>query len=255
MLENLNLTKPIAFFDLETTGTTIKTDRIIEICIIKIFPDKSFETINERINPEMPIAKEASKIHGIYDEDVKDKPYFRERAKVFFDFLSDCDIGGYNMKNFDLPLLNKEFERVGLESPFSSNTAIIDPMRIFHKMEKRDLGAAYQFYCDKELNNAHSAKADIEATIEVLNEQINRYNLESNTEALNDFCSYEQEKGCIDIECRFRKDENGELVFTFGANKGKKIKDNLGMLKWMLDKDFSADTKKHAKKLLEQLSS
>jgi DNA polymerase III subunit epsilon len=254
MLENIQFSRPIAFFDLETTGTSIKSDRIVEICIIKIYPDGKSEKILERINPEMPISKEASLVHGIYEKDVADKPSFREFAKRFSDVLLGADIAGYNIRNFDLPLLTKEFERVGMKSPFSSGTKILDPMRIFHKMEKRDLSAAYKLYCNKELNDAHSAEADIEATMAVLNAQILKYQLDNSVAALDDLCSYDDEKGCIDIACKFRRDEDGEAVFTFGSNKGKKIKDNPGMLKWMLDKDFSEDTKEHAKKLLTELT-
>ena len=252
MLENVQLVRPIAFFDLETTGTSIKLDRIIEICIIKINPNGQREKLLERINPEIPISKEASLVHGIYAEDLKDKPTFRELARKISDFFLDSDLAGYNIRNFDLPLIVNEFERVGLKSPFDSSTKIIDPMRIFHKMEKRDLSAAYKIYCNKELTNAHGAEADIEATIEVLENQITKYKLNTSIESLDDFCSYEDEKGCIDIACKFRKNKDGEILFTFGANKGKSIKDNLGMLKWMLDKDFSDDTKEHAKRLLEE---
>lgn len=254
MLENIQFSRPIAFFDLETTGTSVKTDRIVEICIVKIFPDGKSEKILERVNPEMPIAKEASLVHGIYDEDVKDKPRFKDLAQKFYDFLSDSDIGGYNIRNFDLPLISNEFERVGIQSPFDNSTKILDPMRIFHKMEKRDLTAAYKLYCNKDLSDAHGAEADIEATVEVLNTQIKKYQLANDVHSLDDFCTYENERGCIDIACKFRRNEAGEPIFTFGANKGKRIRDNLGMLKWMLDKDFSEDTKTHAKKLIEELS-
>jgi DNA polymerase III subunit epsilon len=254
MLENIQLNRPIAFFDLETTGTSVKTDRIIEICIIKILQTGQSEKFLERINPGMPIHKDASLVHGIYDKDVSDKPMFKELAQKIHDFLLGSDIGGYNIRNFDLPLIANEFERVGIKSPFDSSTKILDPMRIFHKMEKRDLSAAYKLYCNKELSNAHGAEADIEATIEILNKQISKYQLEPDVNALDDFCTYENEKGCIDIACKFRKDEFGETVFTFGANKGKKIKENPGMLKWMLDKDFSEDTKEHAKRLLAELA-
>ena len=252
MLEKLKLERPLVFFDLETTGANIAKDRIIEICIIKINPDKSQDKFFERINPQMPISKEASEIHGIYDEDVKDKPTFQDYADEIFSFLKDADIGGYNLINFDLPLINKEFERVKMTSPLNSETKIIDPMRIYHKMEKRDLSAAYKFFCGKELTDAHSAEADILATIEVLDGQIDKYELALEVDELDDFCRYEHEKACVDLACRFRKDENGEIVFNFGSNNGKKVKENLGMLKWMLDKDFSEDTKDHARKLLEK---
>jgi DNA polymerase-3 subunit epsilon len=254
MLENLRFDRPIAFFDLETTGTSVKNDRIIEICIIKIYPDGKEEKILERVNPEIPIEAGASEVHGIYDEDVKDKPTFRELARKFYDFFLGTDIGGYNIRNFDLPLITKEFERVGMKSPFDIDTKIIDPMRIFHKIEKRDLATAYRFYCEKSLDNAHSAEADIKATIEVLQNQVEKYQLDNSSKAIADFCSYEDEKGCVDLACKFRKNDQDEIIFTFGSNKGKKVQDNLGMLKWMLDKDFSQDTKEHAKKLIEKFS-
>lgn len=253
-LDNLKLNRPIAFFDLETTGSSVQNDRIVEICIIKVHPDKSSEKLLERINPQMPISPEASEIHGIYEEDIKDKASFSELAQKISDFLSGCDIAGYNIRNFDLPIITKEFERAKTPTPFSSGIQILDPMRIFHKMERRDLSAAYQLYCGKELVNAHSSEADIKATMEVLNQQVSKYELDNDVNALADFCSYEDEKNCIDIACKFRKNKDGDVVFTFGTNKGKKIEDNLGMLKWMLDKDFSQDTKEHAKSLLKQHS-
>ncbi len=254
MLKNIQFKRPVVFFDLETTGTSVTNDRIVEICLIKIYPDGKEEKLTERINPEMPISPGASKIHGIYDEDVKDKPKFQELSAKIFSFFLGSDVGGYNIFGFDLPMIINEFERVGMQAPIDSSTKVLDPMRIYHKMEKRDLSAAYRFYCNKEIDNAHSAEDDILATIEVLNSQVLKYSLEKDVSSLDDFCRYENEKDTIDMDGKFRRDESGEVVFTFGTNRGKKVKENLGMLKWMLDKDFKEDTKEHARKLLEQFS-
>jgi DNA polymerase-3 subunit epsilon len=175
MNHSLKLKKPLAVFDLETTGTNISRDRIVEISIAKAMPDGSVEIKTKRINPEMPIPIESSLIHGIYDEDVKDEPTFRQMAKSMAQFLQGCDLAGFNSNRFDIPMLVEEFLRVDSSLFDVKNRKFVDVQRIFHQMEPRTLSAAYKFYCDKTLDNAHSAEADTLATLEVLNDQIARY--------------------------------------------------------------------------------
>ena len=171
---NLKLTRPLAFFDLETTGTNVATDRIVEICILKVNPDASKETITMRINPEIPIPIETSEIHGIYDIDIADAPVFSAVAQKIKDFIGDADLAGYNSNKFDVPLLVEEFLRTDVHFDMESRK-FVDVQNIFHKKEQRTLVAAYQFYCSKELDNAHSAEADTIATYEILEAQLDRY--------------------------------------------------------------------------------
>ena len=170
----LNLNRPICFFDLETTGTNVSSDRIVEIAITKVFPDGTEEAKSRKLNPSIPIPIEASLVHGIYDDDVKDEPTFKQVAKGLFEFMKDSDLGGFNSNKFDVPLLLEEFHRVSIDFDIS-NINLVDVQNIFHQMEQRTLVAAYKFYCNKDLKDAHSAAADTEATYEVLQAMLEKY--------------------------------------------------------------------------------
>jgi len=241
----LNLSKPICFFDLETTGTNIAKDRIVEIAILKVFPNHNKESFTLRVNPGVPIPKEVSEIHGIYDEDVADEPHFKELALKIFNFIKDSDLAGYNSNRFDIPLLAEEMLRA--EVDFDMKNAVkIDVQTIFHKKEKRTLGAAYKFYCDKDLTDAHTAEADTKATYEVLKSQLDRYeDLENNTKWLAEFSAH---KKFADFAGMVQYDKNGIEVFGFGKHKGKKVEDVLdrepGYYGWIQNADFPLYTKK-----------
>lgn len=239
------LKNPIVFFDLETTGINIANDRIVEISILKINLDGTKEDKTLRINPEMPIPAKVTKIHGIKDEDVADCPTFNEVAKSVLNFIDKCDIGGYNSTKFDIPLLAEEFLRAGLDIDLKKRK-LIDVQTIFHKMEKRTLEAAYKFYCDKELENAHSASADTLATYEVLKSQLDRYpNLKNDMEFLAEFSSHNKN---ADFVGRIIFNEKDEEVFNFGKYRGQKVEDVLekdsGYYGWMMNGDFPLYTKK-----------
>lgn len=250
MLEQLILTRPLIFFDTETTGTSTVKDRVIELCAIKIMPDKTRDTIVQLFNPETEIPAAATAIHGITNEMVKNEPPFRDKAKEIARFFSGCDLSGYNIARFDIPIMVEEFLRAGLEANPLENAKVIDAMSIFFKKEPRTLSAALKFYADQELEDAHSAEADVEASIKVLDGQLKRYtDLDPSANALHDF-SY-QENDYLDYDKKFMRDKNGEIVFTFGKNKGLPVADNFGMLQWMLDKDFAEHTKFIARKILK----
>tara|TARA_B100000965_G_scaffold368737_1_gene355614 strand:+ start:233 stop:1000 length:768 start_codon:yes stop_codon:yes gene_type:complete len=242
---SLNLKKPIVFFDLETTGVDVAKDRIVEISIMKIHPDGKKEVKTRRVNPEMPIPKESSEIHGIYDEDVKDEPTFRALAKSLAQFIGNSDLAGFNSNKFDVPLLVEEFLRVGVDFDLE-NRKLVDVQNIFHKMEQRTLVAAYKFYCDKELINAHSAEADIKATYEVLEAQIEKYDeLENDVSFLAEFS---QRNRNVDLMGRIVLNDEGVEVFNFGKHKGKAVTEILekqpSYYAWMMDGDFPLYTKK-----------
>lgn len=241
---NLNLKRPIAFFDIETTGINVASDRIIEITILKIFPDGKDEEKTFRINPQIPIPKEASDVHGIYDVDVADKPTFPQLAKTIAHLLEGCDFAGYNSNKFDIPVLAEEFLRAGIDFDMSKHR-FIDVQVIFFKMEQRTLSAAYQFYCKKELENAHSSSADAFATYEILKSQLDRYsNLENDIDFLSKFSSHNKN---VDFAGRIIFDENGIETYNFGKYKGKHVKDvfqkDPSYYKWMMDGDFTLNTK------------
>jgi DNA polymerase III subunit epsilon len=248
----LHLDKPLIFFDLESTGTDTRRDRIVELSTIKITPDGKQEIITQRFNPGRSIPEQATAVHGIKDEDVINEPSFSEKAQEIHDYFLGCDFAGYNILTFDIRMLKEEFLRAGLEPPFNKETRIIDGMRIFHKMEPRDLAAAYKFYCDKEMIHAHQAEADTLAAMEVLEGQIARYGLQSDVAVLADLSKYDKDSVQLDFAGKFIRDSNGEIVFNFGKDhKGKKVLENLGMLKWMLDKDFELHTLHIAKLIVE----
>ncbi len=241
----LNLKNPIVFFDLETTGINIAADRIVEISILKINEDGTEESKTMRINPGIPIPKNTSEIHGIYDEDVVDSPSFKEVAREMATFMEGCDIAGYNSNRFDVPLLAEEFIRAEVDFDMTKRK-FIDVQTIFHKMEKRTLEAAYKFYCDKDLNNAHSAEADTRATYEVLMGQLDRYSeLKNDTEFLAKFSSFNKN---VDFAGRIIFNDKGEELFNFGKYKGQKVTDvfekDPGYYSWMMNGDFPLFTKK-----------
>ena len=241
----LNLNKPICFFDLETTGTNISKDRIVEIAILKVFPDGKEVSKTWIVNPEMEIPKEVIKIHGISNEDVKDKPTFKEIAKQIQNIIKDSDLGGFNSNRFDIPILAEEMLRAGLDFDMK-NRSSIDVQTIFHKMEQRTLSAAYKFYCKKDLHDAHSAEADTKATYHVLKAQIEKYNeLENNTKFLSDFSSRKQ---FADFAGFISFNKKGEECFSFGKHKNKTVEEVLqnepGYFGWLLNADFPLYTKK-----------
>lgn len=241
----LNLKKPLAFFDLETTGTDIAKDRIVEISIFKVNPNQSTELKTIKINPTIPIPEKTSKIHGIYDKDVENAPTFAQEAKNIANFLKGCDLAGYNSNRFDIPLLVEEFLRVNVNFNIK-NRRFIDVQIIFHKKESRTLSGAYKFFCNKTLENAHSAEADTKATYEILKAQLDKYDdLKNDVDALAKF-SYHNKNA--DFAGRIIFNKAGEEVFNFGKYKGRTVKEVLkrdkGYFSWMLNADFPLYTKK-----------
>ena len=252
----LQLDKPLAIFDLEATGTDIASDRIVEIAIVKHMPDGSRFTYEKRVNPEMMIPEEASNIHGITNRDVATEPTFEQLAPEIVDFLEGCDLGGFNSNNYDIPMLVEEFHRANVAFDLNDRRCV-DVQVIFHKMEQRTLAAAYQFYCNKNLDNAHSALADAEATLEVLLAQSDRYDtLPNDTQGLHEFSRVHNR---LDFAGRFVENKNGEAIFNFGKHKGKKVEDVLrreqGYYNWMMDANFTANTKQVLKRIKETMDS
>jgi DNA polymerase-3 subunit epsilon len=254
---DLNIKTPIAFFDLEATGINISTDRIVEISILKIFPDSSQELKTLKINPTVPIPLETSLIHGIYDKDVADAPTFKEVAKELFRFFEGADLAGFNVLKYDIPLLVEEFLRVGIDFDIEKRN-LLDAQKIFFMMEKRNLSSAYKFYCGKTLENAHSAEADTIATYEVFKSQIERYqgqeleDLQGNKVGIieNDMKKIHNmiNEKMVDLAGRFVFNDKGEECFNFGKQKGKPIaqvlKEEPGYYDWMMKGDFPLDTKR-----------
>lgn len=243
----LNLKKPIVFFDLEATGLNIGVDRIVEISMHKVHPNGKEETKTFRINPEIPIPAETTAIHGISDEDIADKPVLKEVASQIVAFIKGADLAGFNLIKFDVPMLAEELMRVEQDFDVSKHK-IIDVQRIFHKMEQRTLVAAYKFYCNKDLTNAHSAEADTIATYEVYKAQIERYDeLENNTEFLHEFTGSPSDN-LVDVAGRLVKNKDGVPVFNFGKYKGMAVvevlKKDPGYYAWMMKGDFPLYTKK-----------
>ena len=241
----LKLTKPLCFFDLETTGTDVSKDRIIEIAIIKVNIDGSRESLEIRLNPGIPIPPESTLIHGITDEMVANEPKFKDKARNIYNFLKGCDLAGFNSDRFDIPLLVEELLRADLDFDFK-NTKTIDVQNIFHKMESRTLSAALKFYCDKELTDAHTAIADANATLDVLLAQLDRYSeLEPNVDFLNHFST---RKKTADFAGFLIYNKDDEICFGFGKHKGKKVneilKEEPGYFGWILNADFPRYTNK-----------
>lgn len=241
---NLNLKNPLVFFDLETTGTNVNTDRIVEISYLKVYPNGNEESKTLRINPGMHIPETSSAVHGIYDKDVADCPAFKEVARNIAKEIEGCDLAGFNSNRFDIPVLAEEFLRAGVDIDLSKRK-FIDVQVIFHKMEQRTLSAAYKFYCHKELEDAHTAEGDTKATYEVLKAQLDRYpDLKNDVAFLADFSSFTHN---VDFAGRIVYDENGVEIFNFGKYKGQKVADVLkrdpGYYGWILGGDFTLNTK------------
>lgn len=254
----LNLNKPLAFFDLETTGINVTNDRILEISIVKVLPgNNEVEIKTERINPTIPIPLESSLIHGIYQEDIQDKPTFKDLAHTFHSFLKGCDLAGFNILKFDVPVLQEEFHRADVDFDIT-NRKLVDAQRIFHMMEPRTLSAAYKFYCNQELENAHSAEADTLATFEVLKAQVNKYQdktmkdrngkdyvpIKNDIQTLHNLSA----ANMVDLAGRMVFNDKGQIVFNFGKYKGTLVSDVLkkdpSYYDWIMKGDFSIDTKK-----------
>lgn len=253
----LNLKNPIAIFDLETTGINITNDRIVEISIVKVQTNNDTDIKTLKVNPEIPIPLESSLIHGIYDKDIKDAPTFKQIAKNLANFLEGCDMAGFNILKFDLPLLVEEFLRADIEFDIS-NRKLVDAQKIFHMMEKRTLSAAYKFYCNKTLEDAHSAEADTLATYEVLKAQVEKYQGQEAVDALgkkighieNDMNTLHNltASKMVDLAGRIVKNDNGVEVFNFGKHRLKPVEQILkaepGYYDWMMKGDFPQDTKR-----------
>ena len=242
---NLNLKRPIVFFDLETTGVDTAKDRIVEISMVKVMPNGDEITRTRLINPQMHIPEQATAIHNITDEMVRDEPTFAQIAKSLAQFIDGCDFGGFNSNRFDLPMLVEEFLRAGVDVDFK-RCKFIDVQNIFHKMEQRTLVAAYKFYCDKDLTDAHSAEADTRATYEVLKAQLDRYSeLQNDVAALAEFSSRGE---TVDYAGRIVYNDKGEEVFNFGKYKGVKVSEVFqrepSYYDWMMNGDFPLYTKK-----------
>lgn len=263
MIMDLKLKRPIAFFDLETTGIKVATDRIVEISIVKIHPNGKKDIKTRRVNPEMPIPIETSEIHGIYDEDVKDEPTFKELAKSLDAFLKNCDLAGYNSNKFDIPLLAEEFLRAGVDFDVEGRN-LVDVQNIFHKMEQRTLVAAYKFYCQKELINAHSAEADTIATFEIMEAMLDKYQgveftdkkgnvstpVVNDIKALSEFSSVNRN---VDLIGHIVLNDKDEEIINFGKHKGRLVaevfKTEPSYYDWMMRGQFPEYTKKVITKL------
>jgi DNA polymerase-3 subunit epsilon len=254
----LNLTKPIVFIDLETTGINITADRIVEISMLKVMPDGKKDVHTHLINPTIPIPPETTAIHGISDDDVKDAPTFAEMAANFVQFIGNADLAGYNAIKFDFPLLVEEFLRVGIDFDLRARR-LVDVQNIFHKMESRTLSAAYRFYCNESLENAHTAEADTVATYEILKAQLDRYEnteytekggkkvipIENNIKTLSEFSYYNQS---ADLVGQIIFNQSHVEVFNFGKHKGKTVEEVFrtepAYYDWMMKAEFPLSTKK-----------
>lgn len=253
----LHLKNPLCFFDLESTGTNITHDRIIEIAVIKVMPNGEVQRKTNLVNPGIPIPPESSIFHGIYDEDVKDKPTFKELAKEYAKFMEGADLAGFSIVKMDVPMLVEEFLRAGVDFEYSRKK-IVDAQKIFHLMEKRTLAAAYRFYMNKEMSDSHSAEADTEASMEVLFAQIAKYDGQDVTDASGkkigeikndvDVLSKLVSADMVDLAGRMIKNEKGEEIFNFGKHKSKKVtqvfKEEPAYYDWMMNGDFPQDTKR-----------
>ena len=249
---NLNLTRPLAFIDLETTGINISADRIVEIAIVRIGTDGVKAVKRKLINPEMPIPPGATAVHGISNEMVKDAPTFKQAANEIKQFIENCDLAGYNSNRFDIPMLVEEFIRAGIEVDLKDRK-LVDVQKVFHMMEQRTLGAAYKFYCDKNLDGAHSAEVDATATWEILEAQLKRYpQLGNSVEGIIKFTG---EENIVDFARRFVF-ENGVEVFNFGKHKGKPVTEVLRLepqyYDWMMKGDFPLHTKQKLTEILNR---
>lgn len=249
----LQLHRPLAFIDLETTGISLSSDRIVEIAIVKMMPDNTRLVKRKLINPQIAIPPASTEIHGITDEMVKDAPTFKQAGNEIKQFLENCDLGGYNSNRFDIPMLMEEFLRAGMDVDLS-NRRMVDVQHIFYTMEPRTLSAAYKFYCQKELINAHSAEADVNATIDVLLSQVERYNNLGNS--VDTILGAIGEEKIVDYARRFGFDDKGVEVFNFGKYKGRSVADVLKSepqyYDWMMKGDFPLHTKQKLTEILNR---
>ena len=254
----LTLTRPLVVFDLETTGTNLVTDRIVEISLCKVLPDGSSQILTHRINPTIPIPKEVSRIHGITDEDVRDKPTFKELAPVLNQFIGNADLGGFNSIRFDIPILVEEFLRAGIDFEFKTRR-FVDALNIYHKMEPRNLRAAFRFYCNKELEGAHSAEADTLATYQIIMAQVSKYHgavyqdkygkqTTLSLETMNELHDFSYHDRFVDLTGGIIYDDKNVEIFNFGKHKGKSVaavfRDEPSYYDWMMKSDFALYTKK-----------
>ena len=248
----LKLTKPLAFFDLETTGINVGSDRIVEISIVRVNIDNTTDILTKKVNPTIPIPEFTSKIHGIYDKDIIDCPTFKELAPQLSQFLTNCDLAGFNSNKFDVPVLVEEFLRADIDFDLK-NRKLIDVQNIYHTMEPRNLTAAYKFYCDRNLEDAHTAEADAMATFEVLEAQVVKYPQIGNT--VESIVKFTGEDQIIDFARRFVY-ENGVAVFNFGKHKGKPVtqvlKEEPQYYDWMMKGDFALHTKQKLTEILNK---
>jgi DNA polymerase-3 subunit epsilon len=252
-MAQLQLNRPIIFFDLETTGVDHARDRIVELAMVKLLPDGKRDSYVKRVNPGIPIPAECTAIHGISDDDVKDAPSFKQIARGLYEWMKHCDLGGYNSNKFDIPLLAEEFLRAGINVDFTERH-MVDVQQIFFKMESRSLSAAYNFYCNKKLENAHSAEADILATIEVLEAQLDKYtDLGTEVKGLHSFTGGEE---FVDYARRLSL-KDGHTVFNFGKYKGKKVEEVFNTepqyYDWMMQADFPLHTKQKISEILNRM--
>jgi DNA polymerase-3 subunit epsilon len=245
MLENLQLTRPLAVFDIESTGVVPQRDRIVEIAVMKIMPDGSSRTTVRRLNPGMPIPPGATAIHGISDADVADCPTFKDVAKKIASDIEGCDLAGFNSNRFDIPVLAEEFLRAGVDIDLMKRK-FVDVQVIYHKLERRTLSAAYKFYCDKDLEDAHTAEADTRATYEVLKAQLDHYP-EELVNDINFLSEYSCHTKNVDFAGRIVYNEQGVEVFNFGKYKGMSVaevlKKDAGYFGWIMQGDFTLNTK------------
>ncbi len=252
----LNLTKPIVFFDLETTGVSIATDRIVEISVLKIYPNGNKESKTWLVNPEIEIPEGATAIHGITNEKVVTEPTFKDLAPTVNKMIEGCDLAGFNSNRFDIPLLAEELMRAGLDFDMTERKAV-DVQVIFHKKEQRTLSAGYKFYCDKDLEDAHSAEADTLATYEILKAQLDRYDdIENTVEALSEFSAHSKR---ADFAGFILYNEDKKEIFSFGKYKGRTVeevlKENPGYNSWIQNADFPLYTKKVLREIKARMSS
>lgn len=252
----LNLSRPIVFFDIEATGLNVATDRIVEISYIKVYPDGHEESQTLRFNPGIPISAEASAVNGIKDEDVSDCPSFKEKAADLALIFSECDIAGFNSNYFDIPLLVEEFIRAGINFDITK-CRFVDVQNIYHKMEKRTLAAAYKFYCDKDLENAHTAQADTRATYEVLQSQLDLYGKDLKND-IGFLAEFSRRNRNVDLAGRIVLNEQGVETINFGKYKGQAVADIIrrepGYFSWIMQGDFPQNTKQEFMRLKLKLN-
>lgn len=245
---NFRFNRPIAFFDIEATGLDTAKDRIVELAICKLHPDYTRESFSWLINPQMLIPLKASMIHGIYDDDVANEPTFQDLSALIFGVLEGCDFGGFNSNRYDIPMLYNHFLRAGITLDYSK-IRFVDAGSIFKRQNPRDLTAALLNYCETVLQDAHTAVADIEATVDVFLKQLEVHpDLPDNMDAMHLYCNHG--KPILDLSGKFTTDEDGDIVFNFGTNKGNKAKFDLGYVQWMYGRDFAPDTKRICERML-----